>query len=120
MKIVVSAQGVAWDAPIDPRLGRAPHLVLVDTETGELTGLDNSGAIEAAQGAGVLAAATVCRCGAEAIITGHCGPKAFDALRTGRVRVFTGAEGTVAAALQRFQAGELPETVADDVAGHWV
>jgi predicted Fe-Mo cluster-binding NifX family protein len=119
MKVVVTAERAAWDGAVDPRFGRAAMFVLVDTTSRELHGIDNSAGISAAQGAGVQAAAAVCRAGAEAIITGHCGPKAFATLAAGGVRVFTGADGTVADAVAKFEAGELTEARFADVAGHW-
>ena len=118
MKVVVTADRAAWDAPVDPRFGRARTFVLVDTDSRELQRSPTPGR-SAAQGAGVQAAALVCRAGAEAIVTGHCGPKAFAALMAGGVKVFTGAEGTVAEAVARLAAGHLQEADAADVAGHW-
>jgi predicted Fe-Mo cluster-binding NifX family protein len=120
MKVIVTAQHAAWDALVDPRFGRARTFVLIDTESRELTEIANTQALDAAQGAGVQAAALVCRAGAEAIVTGHCGPKAFGALVAGKVKVFTGAEGTVADAVAKLIAGSLQEASAADVAGHWV
>ncbi len=120
MKVAVSAQHAAWDAPVDPRFGRARTFVLVDTERPELVEIANTQALDAVQGAGVQAAALLCRSGAEAVITGHCGPKAYAALAAGRVKVFTGATGTVAEAVAALAAGHLAEAGAADVAGHWV
>ena len=119
MKLVVTAEAASWDARVDPRFGRAPVFALVDTETRELTGIDNSRGVAAGQGAGAQAAAAVCRAGATAVLTGHCGPKAFAALAAGGVRVFTGAAGTVAEAVESFAAGTLVEARAADVDGHW-
>ena len=118
MKVVVSAQAASWDAKVDPRFGRAPVFALIDTETGTLTAIVNE-ADESAQGAGVQAAATVSRAGATVVLTGHCGPKAFAALTAAGVRVFNGAEGTVASALAGFRAGKLSEAPSADVGGHW-
>jgi predicted Fe-Mo cluster-binding NifX family protein len=120
MKVAITAQRAAWDAPVDPRFGRALTFVLVDTETRTLAEVPNAQAQGAVQGAGVQAAALVCRAGAEAIVTGHCGPKAFAALVAGGVKVFTGADGTVEEVLERLLAGQLREAGAADVAGHWV
>jgi predicted Fe-Mo cluster-binding NifX family protein len=120
MKVVVTAQGAAWDAPVDPRFGRARTFVLVDTESRDLVEVPNTQALDAAQGAGVQAAALVCRSGAQAVITGHCGPKAFAALSAGGVNVYTGAEGTVANAVESLRTGALREAGSADVAGHWV
>jgi predicted Fe-Mo cluster-binding NifX family protein len=119
MKVAITAQGASWDAAVDPRFGRARTFVLVDTESRDLVEIPNTQALDAAQGAGVQAAALVCRAGAEVIVTGHCGPKAFAALAAGRVRVFTGAEGTVADAVAMLAAGSLKEADGADVAGHW-
>lgn len=120
MKVAITAQRAAWDAPVDPRFGRARTFVLIDTESRELTEIPNAQALNAAQGAGVQAAALLCRAGAEVIVTGHCGPKAFAALAAGRVKVFTGVEGTVADAVAKLADGSLQETSAADVPGHWV
>jgi len=119
MKVVVTAEAATWDACVDPRFGRAPVFVLVDTDTRELSGIDNSRGVAAGQGAVVQAVAVVCRTCATAVLTGHCGPKAFAALAAGGVRVFTGAAGTVAQAVESFAAGRLVEAQAADVGGHW-
>jgi predicted Fe-Mo cluster-binding NifX family protein len=119
MKVVVTAEAAAWTAPVDPRFGRAAVFVVVDTETRELSAVDNSRGVAAGQGAGVQAAATVCRTGAAAVLTGHCGPKAFAALSAGGVRVYTVAGGTVEEAVASFTAGTLVEAWSADVGGHW-
>lgn len=119
MKVMVTAQHGAWNAPVDGRFGRAHTFVLVDTVSRELTIVPNTQALDAVQGAGVQAAALVCRAGVEAVITGHCGPKAFAALTAGGVKVFTGAQGTVADAVASLEAGSLQQTERADVAGHW-
>jgi len=120
MKLIITAHHAAWDAPVDARFGRARTFVLVDTCSRELSEIPNSQALDAAQGAGVQAAALVCRSGAEAVITGHCGPKAFSALTAGGVKVYTGAQNTVADAVADLEAGRLQCLDQADVAGHWV
>lgn len=60
----------------------------------------------------------------EAVITGHCGPKAFRTLSVAGIKLFTGAEGTVADTLKRFRMkrfreGMLAEAEEADVEGHW-
>ncbi len=119
MKVVVTSTGVKADSGLDPRFGRAAAFVLVDTETGETTSTDNTAAATAAQGAGVHAAETVSRLGAECVITGHCGPKAFRTLNAAGIQVYTGASGTVAEAIAQLEAGELQQAAGPDVRGHW-
>ena len=58
--------------------------------------------------------------GVGAVITGHVGPKAFVTLQAGNVAVYTGAEGTVADAIDQFKAGRLTPQADADVEGHWI
>ena len=119
MKIAISTSGPELDAQIDPRFGRAKSFIVYDTDTAEITGVDNTQNLNAPQGAGIQAAATVARLGATVLITGHCGPKAFRALTAAGIKIYTGATGTVAAAVAQFQAGMLTLAAAADVEGHW-
>ena len=75
--------------------------------------------MNAAQGAGIQAAEAVSRLGAECLITGHCGPKAFRTLQAAGIRVYTGAAGTVGEAIAALQQGRLALAEAADVDGHW-
>ncbi len=119
MKIAVTAKGGTAESQVDPRFGRAAKFVLVDTETREVSAVDNDQGVNASQGAGVQAADTVSRMGAELVITGHCGPKAFRALEAAGIQVVVGAAGTVTEAIDRYTAGELQPANAADTEGHW-
>lgn len=119
MKVAVSAQGPNLDSLVDPRFGRARHFLLIDTETGQFTAHDNGQNLNAAQGAGIQAAQMVARLGAEAVLTGNVGPKAFTALQAGEVAVHTGAAGTVRQALEDYRAGRLQPAAKANVEGHW-
>lgn len=119
MKVVITSSGDGLDSPVDPRFGRAGRFILVDTETGGVQAVDNTQNLNAAQGAGIQAAQNVSRLGAEVLMTGHCGPKAFATLRAAGIKVITGVQGTVAEAIERFKRGELAPTEAPDVEGHW-
>ena len=120
MKIAVTSQGPEMNSTIDPRFGRAKYFVVVDTETGEFSAADNSQNLNALQGAGIQAGRNVVNLGVAAVITGHVGPKAFATLQAGSVEMYTGAQGTVAEAIEQFQAGKLQQANSADVEGHWV
>jgi len=119
MKIAFSSTGSTTDSEIDPRFGRANLFLVVDTRNQDLTFLDNKQNMQAAQGAGIQAAATVADAGVNVVITGHCGPKAFRTLSAAGISVIVGVEGTIKAALDRYQAGDLKPADAPDVEGHW-
>lgn len=120
MKVAVTSQGRELNSPVDPRFGRAKFFVVVDTETGEFSAVDNSQNLNAVQGAGIQAGKNVADLGAEAVITGHVGPKAFATLQAGGVKVLTGATRTVADAIEQSKAGKLKQSSGADVEGHWV
>lgn len=115
MKICITAAAEGLNAPADPRFGRAPHFVLVETETLVATTVANTGA-QANHGAGIEAAQTVAASGASALVTGHCGPNAFRVLQAAGVEVYTGASGTVDDSLRAFLDGRLDRAEEPDVA----
>jgi predicted Fe-Mo cluster-binding NifX family protein len=119
MKLAVTSQGEGMNAPLDPRFGRARYFIVVDTETGESSTVDNAINLNAPQGAGIQAGRSIVDLGVGALITGHVGPKAFSTLQAGRIAVYTGASGTVAEAVEQYKAGRLKATESADVGGHW-
>jgi predicted Fe-Mo cluster-binding NifX family protein len=119
MKIAVSSRGRELSSMVDDRFGRAEYFVIMDTDTGEISAIDNAQNVTAAQGAGVQAAERIVNTGVRAVITGHCGPKAFRALSAAGVAVFTNAHGSVPSALAQFEAGKLREAHSADVESHW-
>ncbi len=119
MKIVVTAGETGLAGPVDPRFGRAAKLILCDTESGRHEVHDNTQNLHAAQGAGIQAAQNAANLGAEVVLTGHCGPKAFRVLQAAGVKVVVGVSGSIDEALAKFQAGEFVFTESADVEGHW-
>ena len=118
MKIAFSTSGESLDAPLDARFGRAPRFLLYDLEAGLARLIDNEESRAASQGAGIQAADSVARAGAGAVVTGHCGPKAFKVLHAAGIQVFSCRAATVGEALQQYRSGTLVEQLEADVAGH--
>lgn len=118
MKICVSAVSESLDAPIDPRFGRCPYFVMVDSETMAFEVIANASK-GALHGAGIQAAQVVAKSGAEAVITGNVGPNAFQTLTAAGIRIITGAFGTVREAVERYQRGELEDVQGPSVGGHF-
>ncbi len=119
MIIAVSSQGQDLNAPLDPRFGRAAHFILYDTASDKYEVLDNQTNLNASQGAGIQAAHAVSRGKAGAVITGHCGPKAFFALQAGGIAVYLCKEKTVEEAIRAYKEGSLEQADEADKAGHW-
>lgn len=119
MKIAVSASGSDLNALVDPRFGRAPFFLLVDPETLEFEAVPNQTNLQAPQGAGIQAAALVARQRPVAVLTGNCGPKAFDTLQAAGIQVIVGVAGTVQEAVADYRAGKFKSAPEPNVAGHW-
>jgi len=103
MKIAVSASGKDLNAPVDPRFGRCEYLLIVDTENMSVDAYPNEN-MNLSGGAGVKSAGFVVSKGAEAVLTGNCGPKAMDVFRAEKVDVYTGQDGgTVGQAVEQFK-----------------
>lgn len=119
MNIIITSMGETLESPVDQRFGRARYFILYDLSTSEWSVHDNKQNLNAAQGAGIQAGQKVVELGAEAVLTGHCGPKAFAILKAGSVDVYPGAVGTVSDAIQAFKAGTLSKSGNADVEGHF-
>ena len=120
MKIAFSTSGDSMDSPLDSRFGRSPNFLIYDLDSDTFTIVNNEQSLNAAQGAGIQAAETVARQGVKALITGHCGPKAFRVLLAAGIKVYNSTASTVAEALAQHKAGALVEAKNADVEEHWI
>ncbi len=110
MKICITSQGQTLDATVDPRFGRAAYFLLVDPESMSFEVLANQ-ALSLGGGVGIQAAKQVIDAGAKAVLTGNCGPNAFQTLQAGGVTVYSGVSGSVRQAAEAFKAGRLTADV---------
>jgi len=118
MRVCVSAVANSLDAQVDPRFGRCPYFVVVDSETMLFEGVPNP-ASGAMGGAGIQAAQAIVSRGVKVLITGNVGPNAFQALSAAGITIVTGAFGTVRDVVEKYKKGELRETSAPTVRGHF-
>jgi predicted Fe-Mo cluster-binding NifX family protein len=112
VKLAVSTAGQDLQARVDPRFGRCSYFLIIDPDTMEFEVFDN-GYATLGSGAGVQAAQLVASKGAGAVITGHCGPRAMEALSAGGIKVFAGQDGSVNDVVSAYKNDALtPTTVA--------
>lgn len=119
MKIAVTSRGTALESEVDPRFGRAPYIIIVDTETLAFEALDNSENVNAFKGAGIQAATTISEKGAEVLMTGYCGPNAFKTLAAAGIKVANDTAGTVADAVVVFKEGGFIYAESANTEGQW-
>lgn len=119
MKIAVTAQGDRTTDGVDLRFGRAQQLIVIDTETNDVSAHDNTINLNAAQGAGIQTARNIAELGVQAVITGNVGPNAFKTLNAAGIKIYLTARQTVQEAVERFKQGQLNEASTPNVQGHW-
>lgn len=119
MKVVFTTSGDDLSAPLDTRFGRAPKFLVYDVDTETFEVIDNQDQVAMAHGAGIQSAGLVARLAPSAVVTGHCGPKAFSVLTAAGVEIYASSAATVGEALEQYRSGKLSQVGAPDVGGHW-
>lgn len=118
MKIAVSSVGPDLNALVDARLGRCQYFIIVDPETMEFEALPNP-SITAMHGAGIQTAQIITNKGATVVLTGNCGPNAFQTLSAAGIQVIVGVSGTVKDAIEKYKKGELQPSSQASVPSHF-
>ncbi|HEY55165.1 MAG TPA: dinitrogenase iron-molybdenum cofactor biosynthesis protein, partial [Dehalococcoidia bacterium] len=118
MKIAISATGQSLDAEVDPRFGRCQYFIIADPQTMEFEAVDNSSAM-AAGGAGISAAQAIAGKGVEAVLTGNCGPNAYQVLSSAGIQVITSVSGKVKDVIESYRSGEFKTSSQPNVPDHF-
>ena len=119
MRVAISAKGASLDSEVDQRFGRCNAFIVYDTDSGLHESYDNEVNLNAAQGAGIQSASNIASLGVAAVLTGHVGPNAFRVLSAAGIKVYTGLQGTVGQAIEKFKAGTLNPVDSADAEEHW-
>jgi len=117
MKIALSATAPGLDAEVDPRFGRCQYFIIVDPQSMEFEAVDNSNAM-ASGGAGISTAQMIAGKEVEMVLTGNCGPNAYQALSAGGIQVITGVAGKIRDAIEAYKTGRLQPNTQPSVGSH--
>ncbi len=117
MKIAITSMGANLEDKVDPRFGRCHYFILFDTETNKYEAVENTGA-QGMGGVGIQSGQIMADKGVETVLTGSCGPNAFQTLQAASIKVVTGATGTVQEAIDKFKSGEFKEVSQANVSAH--
>jgi len=119
MKIAIPARKNSLESEIDERFGRAKGFIVFDTDTGQYQWASNDQSVQSTQGAGIQSAKNVIDSGAEALIAGNVGPKAYSILKASGVEVYICDVMPVSKAIEEFKAGKLKKASEATVESHW-
>jgi predicted Fe-Mo cluster-binding NifX family protein len=103
---------------VDARFGRCPYFLVVDSDSMAFEAIANPNA-SAAGGAGVQSAQLVAGYKVQAVLTGNCGPKAFQVFDAVSIPVHTGVSGSVHDAVAQFAQGAVKHSLAANVPRHF-
>ncbi|MFH2129358.1 MAG: NifB/NifX family molybdenum-iron cluster-binding protein [bacterium] len=119
MKLAITSTGDNLASEMDPRFGRAAFFLIVDPETLEFDVVENTQTLNLPQGAGIQAGKTIIDQQVKVLITGNCGPKAFQVLNQAGIEIKIGAAGQIKNVIQAYKRGELQSATSPNVEGHW-
>ncbi|RKY00269.1 MAG: dinitrogenase iron-molybdenum cofactor biosynthesis protein [Spirochaetes bacterium] len=117
MKVAITSNGRNLEAEVDQRFGRCRYFLIVDTDSLEYEVIDNSN--QAGGGAGIAAAQKVVNKNVDAVLTGNCGPNAYQVLSQAGIEVITGVSGKVRDAVERYKSKELKPSDGPNVSSHF-
>jgi len=118
MKIAISSTGPTLDEQVEMRFGRCAYFLIVDQQTMELEAVENPN-IAAGGGAGIQSAQMMADKNVTVMLTGNCGPNAFQTFGAAGIQVITGVSGTVREAVEQYNAGSLKPIDAPNVQSHF-
>jgi predicted Fe-Mo cluster-binding NifX family protein len=118
MKIAVSSAGQTLDDSVDARLGRCAYFLVIDPDTLEFEPIQNPN-IALGHGAGIQSAQLLANKGVAVVLTGNCGPNAFQTFGAAGIQVITGVTGQVREAVRMFKSGAMASASGPSVQGHF-
>jgi len=118
MKIAVTSTGPTLDDTVEARFGRCPYFLIIDPGTLEFEPIQNPN-IALGGGAGIQSAQLMANKGVSVVLTGNCGPNAFQTFGAAGVQVITGVSGQVRQAVEQYKSGALSSTSAPNVQSHF-
>ncbi len=118
MKIAVTATGATLESPVDPRFGRCPCFLIVETDNLNFEAVANPNASRDS-GAGIQAAQLLASIGVRFVLTGNCGPNAYQTLTAAGIGVIVGCSGTVRNVIGEFKADQYSTAQEPNVASHF-
>ncbi len=117
MLIAITADQGSLEARVDPRLGRCPYYLFFDTEGETIEAVPNPHA-DLNGGAGIQAAQMLVDRGVRQVMTGQCGPNAYQVFAAAGIDVIAGCSGPVREVLDKHRGGGIESVKGPTVPGH--
>jgi len=117
VKLTFTVKTQAENAKLERRFGRCPYFLIIDTESGKRTILENP-ALDSPHGAGTQAAQFLIENNVGVVVSGDFGPNAYSVLDAAGVQIYTADEGPVEKLFADYQDGNLQRATPHAGRGH--
>jgi predicted Fe-Mo cluster-binding NifX family protein len=117
MKVFVSSTAPTISSEVDQKFGRCSYFLVYDTETRKTRIIENVSS-DISQGAGVSTSQKIVSEGANVVITGNIGPRAFEILSASGVTIFLTEKMSVREAIADYERGVLSPIESATIEGH--
>ncbi len=118
MKIAVTSTGPTLEDQVEMRFGRCACFLIIDPDTLEFEAIPNPNTAVGG-GAGIQSAQLMANRDVSAVLTGNCGPNAFQTFGAAGIQVITGVSGQVRQAVQQYKSGTLASASSPSVQSHF-
>jgi len=118
MRIAITATSPDLEAKVDPRFGRCPYFLIVETDDLSFEAIENPNLVLGG-GAGVQSGQLMAEKGVKHVLTGNCGPNAYQTLAAAGIGVIIGCSGRVRDVIEQYKSGRLTATGEPNVASHF-
>jgi predicted Fe-Mo cluster-binding NifX family protein/NAD-dependent dihydropyrimidine dehydrogenase PreA subunit len=118
MKVAATSTGSTLDDDVEARFGRCAYFLVVDMETMHCEPMENPN-IALGGGAGIQSAQLLSEKGVTTVLTGNCGPNAFEVFGRAGIEVIVGIRGPVRNAVEQFRRGAFSSALRPDIASHF-
>ena len=118
MRIAVTSTGPGLDDSVEARFGRCAYFLIIDTDTMQYEAIENPN-IALGGGAGIQSAQLMSAKGVTIVLTGNCGPNAFNVFGQAGIQVIVGISGVVRNSVEQFKTGAFSSASGPNVAGHF-
>jgi len=118
MKIALTTTAGDLEAQIDPRFGRCPYFLIVETDNLSYEAFENPN-VALGGGAGIQSGQLMAEKGVQHVLTGNCGPNAYQTLSAAGIGVIVGCSGGVREVIEQYKSGRLSPEAQPNVASHF-
>ncbi|MBW1739033.1 MAG: NifB/NifX family molybdenum-iron cluster-binding protein, partial [Deltaproteobacteria bacterium] len=118
MKIAITSTGPGLDDNVEARFGRCAYFLIIDTDTMQLETIENPN-MALGGGAGIQSAQLMSEKGVTTVLTGNCGPNAFNVFGQAGIQVIVGVSGNIRTAVEQFKSGKFTSADAPNVQSHF-